>query len=136
MRAYRRSSRSVRPPVGHDAGNLALGRQHLGGTGSQTFWPSSRESSVAPAGGIGQFPGGPAEDPMPSELLEAQLLQLPLDERAHLARLLIESLDEQPALDPEWLAEASRRATELREGRIAAVPAQEAFDAARRNLAG
>lgn len=73
---------------------------------------------------------------MPSELLEAQLLQLPLDERAHLARLLIESLDEQPALDPEWLAEASRRATELREGRIAAVPAQEAFDAARRNLAG
>jgi putative addiction module component (TIGR02574 family) len=73
---------------------------------------------------------------MPSELLEAQLLQLPLDERAHLARLLIESLDEQPALDPQWLAEASRRAAELREGRMTAVPAPEVFDAARRSLAG
>lgn len=73
---------------------------------------------------------------MPSELLEAQLLQLPLEERAHLARLLIESLDEQPELDPRWIAEASRRAVELREGRVAGVPAREVFDAARRSQAG
>lgn len=73
---------------------------------------------------------------MPRELLEAQLLQLPLGERAHLARVLLESLDDQPELDPQWIEEACRRAAELREGRVAAVPADEAFAAARRRLAG
>lgn len=73
---------------------------------------------------------------MPRELLEAQLLQLPLDERAHLARVLLESLDEQPELDPQWIEEATRRAVELREGRVPPVPADEAFAAARQRLAG
>jgi hypothetical protein len=44
---------------------------------------------------------------MTREALEAQLLRLPPEERAHLARVLIESLDEQPDLDPAWLEEAS-----------------------------
>ncbi len=73
---------------------------------------------------------------MPREVLEAQLLQLPLAERAHLARVLIESLDEQPELDPRWIEEASRRAVELREGRTTPIPADEVFAAARRRLVG
>jgi putative addiction module component (TIGR02574 family) len=70
------------------------------------------------------------------ETLEAQLLRLPPEERAHLARVLIESLDEQPELDPSWLEEAERRAAELASGAVNAVPTAEALERARRRLAG
>ena len=73
---------------------------------------------------------------MTREALEAQLLRLPSDERAHLARVLIESLDEQPDLDPTWLEEAKRRAVELASGAVEGVPAATAFAEARRKLAG
>jgi putative addiction module component (TIGR02574 family) len=70
------------------------------------------------------------------ETLEAQLLRLPPEDRAHLARVLIESLDEQPALDPAWLEEAEQRAAELVAGTVEAIPAEEALANARRRLAG
>ncbi len=73
---------------------------------------------------------------MTREALEAQLLGLPTEERAHLARVLIESLDDQPELDPSWLEEASRRAAELASGSAQGIPAAEAFGEARRKLAG
>ena len=73
---------------------------------------------------------------MTRETLEAQLLQLPPEERAHLARVLIESLDQQPELDPSWLEEAERRAAELAAGTASSVPAGEALANARRRLAG
>lgn len=73
---------------------------------------------------------------MTREALEAQLLRLPPDERAHLARVLIESLDDQPELDPSWLEEAQRRAAELRSGAVRPVPAANAFAEARRRIAG
>ena len=73
---------------------------------------------------------------MTREALEAQLLRLPSEERAHLARVLIESLDEQPELDPSWLVEAQRRAVELRSGTVQPVPAATAFAEARRRIAG
>jgi putative addiction module component (TIGR02574 family) len=73
---------------------------------------------------------------MTREALEAQLLRLPADERAHLARVLIESLDDQPELDPSWLEEAQRRAAELRAGTVQPVPATKAFEEARRRVAG
>jgi putative addiction module component (TIGR02574 family) len=73
---------------------------------------------------------------MTRETLEAQLLRLPAEERAHLARVLIESLDEQPALDPAWLEEAERRAAELVSGTVQPIPATEALAKARRRLAG
>lgn len=73
---------------------------------------------------------------MTREALEAQLLRLPPDERAHLARVLIESLDDQPELDPSWLEEAQRRAAELRSGAVQPVPAANAFAEARRRIAG
>ena len=73
---------------------------------------------------------------MTRETLEAQLLRLPPEERAHLARVLIESLDEQPELDPSWVDEAERRAAELASGGVDAVPAADALARARRRLAG
>jgi len=72
---------------------------------------------------------------MTREALEAQLLCLPTEERAHLARVLIDSLDEQPELDPAWLEEAQRRAAELAAGLVTPVPAAAAFAEARRKLA-
>jgi hypothetical protein len=73
---------------------------------------------------------------MTHESLEAKLLQLPADARAHLARVLIESLDEQPELDPGWLEEAERRAAELAAGTAETVPAADAIAEARRRLTG
>jgi putative addiction module component (TIGR02574 family) len=73
---------------------------------------------------------------MTRETFEAKLLQLPAEERAHLARVLLESLDDQPDLDPAWLEEAERRAAELASGAAKAVPAADAIADARRRLAG
>jgi len=73
---------------------------------------------------------------MTRETLEAQLLQLPPEERAHLARVLIESLDDQPELDPSWFEEAERRAAQLACGDVEPVPSATAITDARRRLAG
>ena len=73
---------------------------------------------------------------MTHETLESQPLQLPAEARARLARVLIESLDDQPELDPAWLDEAERRAAELAAGTTTAIPAGEALANARRRLAG
>ena len=73
---------------------------------------------------------------MTRETLEAQLLRLPPEERAHIARVLIESLDNQPELDPAWLDEAERRAAELLAGTVQPIPATAALANARRRLAG
>jgi putative addiction module component (TIGR02574 family) len=72
---------------------------------------------------------------MTREALEAQLLQLPPEERAPLARVLLESLDDQPDLDPAWLEEAERRAAELGAGSVQAIPAATVLANARRRLA-
>jgi putative addiction module component (TIGR02574 family) len=58
---------------------------------------------------------------MPLERLEAEALQLPPDERAHLARRLIARLDEGSPEDPaeverEWEAEIERRLEAYRRG--------------------
>ncbi len=73
---------------------------------------------------------------MTRETLEAQLRRLPPADRAQLARVLQESLDDEPALHPEWVEEAERRAAELVAGSVAAIPADEAFANARRRIAG
>ena len=57
------------------------------------------------------------------ETLEAQLRRLSLVDRAHLARVLLESLDDEPALHPEWLEEAEHRAAELVAGSVVAISA-------------
>lgn len=73
---------------------------------------------------------------MTRETLEAQLRRLPPEDRAHLARVLLESLDDQPELDPAWIEEVERRAAELIAGTVEGIPAANAFANARRRLAG
>ena len=72
---------------------------------------------------------------MSRETLQAQLLRLPPEDRAHLARVLINSLDAEPELDPAWLEEAERRAAELANGTAETIPAAAVIGDARRRLA-
>lgn len=69
------------------------------------------------------------------ETLEAHLLRLPPEERAHLARVLIDSLDDQPELAPSWFEEAERRAAELANSDVEPVASATAMANARRRLA-
>ena len=57
--------------------------------------------------------------------IEAEALMLPSQERAHLAQVLIASLDEDLALEQAWIAEAERRYEEIRSGQVQAIPAEQ-----------
>ena len=59
--------------------------------------------------------------------LEAALLKLPNQERARLAEVLINSLDEENEIAQAWTDEAERRLGELRSGEVQGVPAEEVF---------
>jgi restriction endonuclease Mrr len=63
---------------------------------------------------------------MDVELLEREVLKLPAEDRARLARELLESLDElQPQeLDRVWLEVASRRAAQIDAGEVDLVSAE------------
>jgi putative addiction module component (TIGR02574 family) len=61
------------------------------------------------------------------EELEAEALNLPRPERARLAEVLISSLDEDAAIEEAWREEIRRRVSELREGSVETVPAEEVF---------
>ncbi len=52
---------------------------------------------------------------------------LPVPERAELARFLLDSLDEgeQAAARAEWIALAERRMSEVKAGRVVGIPAEE-----------
>lgn len=68
--------------------------------------------------------------------VEADALELPVQERAHLAHRLLESLDEGVVEDPTevakaWEAEIERRIREYRSGNVEAIPASEVFAEAR-----
>ena len=76
---------------------------------------------------------------MPFDDLTSQVLELPSSERAVLARLLWESLDEsQVAPDPETVAAAvtlaQQRSAELTSGAVAPIPHDEVMSAARQAL--
>jgi putative addiction module component (TIGR02574 family) len=72
---------------------------------------------------------------MTRDTLEAHLLRLPPEDRAHLARVLIASLEDRPESDNEWLDEAERRAAELAAGKVKSIPGADALANARRRLA-
>lgn len=61
------------------------------------------------------------------EQARARALSLDLDERATLARILLESLETLTEAENErlWLEEAERRQQEVREGRVQLVPGDE-----------
>ena len=68
--------------------------------------------------------------------LEVEVLELPVEDRADLARRLIESLEEPEAGDfeAEWIEEAERRYAAYREGATAGRPGQEVFREAKGRL--
>ncbi|CAN5679464.1 hypothetical protein BH23GEM3_BH23GEM3_23970 [soil metagenome] len=57
--------------------------------------------------------------------IEAEALLLSSQERAHLAEVLIASLDEDLALEQAWAAEAERRYEEIRSGRVQTIAAEQ-----------
>jgi putative addiction module component (TIGR02574 family) len=73
---------------------------------------------------------------MTTEELKSAALQLPQDQRAELARLLIDSLDERfaNAVDAAFDAELRKRFDEIRNGTAEGDPAEEVFAALRREF--
>ena len=67
------------------------------------------------------------------EKLAEQAMTLPAESRARLADLLVESLDahELGHIDRLWVAEAKRRRDEVRNGRVEAIPGDEALQKVR-----
>ena len=70
---------------------------------------------------------------MNTESIEQTVLQLPVHQRAELARKLLQSLEDQDQdeIAQSWNAVATRRAAELDSGRADVVPAEEVNRAAR-----
>ena len=70
---------------------------------------------------------------MNTESIEQTVLQVPVQQRAELARKLLQSLDDQDQdeIAQSWNAVATRRAAELDSGRADVVPAEEVNRAAR-----
>jgi putative addiction module component (TIGR02574 family) len=76
---------------------------------------------------------------MSPDRIEAAALELSASERARLARLLIASLDEEPAEDQAeveraWEQEIRRRLEEFRAGRTRTSPADQVVSEARARL--
>jgi putative addiction module component (TIGR02574 family) len=58
-----------------------------------------------------------------------EVVSLPVDERAHVADSLLQSLNSpEPSLDAQWLTEAQRRLAELRSGAVVPVSADAVFE--------
>jgi len=66
--------------------------------------------------------------------LEAAILALPRDERARLARWLLERLDDDPEVENLWEAGVLRRVEAYERAEIETVSAAEAFERARKRL--
>ena len=68
--------------------------------------------------------------------LEKRVKALSREEKAALARVLIDELDpvKEPGVDELWLEEARRRYDAYRRGDISAVPGEEAMERARSRL--
>ena len=63
-----------------------------------------------------------------AEKLKTELAALPVEDRAELARFLMESLDEtDPGWDAAWTAELDRRWQEIESGKAVGVPGEEVF---------
>jgi putative addiction module component (TIGR02574 family) len=60
-----------------------------------------------------------------AEELKAEALNLPRDEREDIVQTLLDSLDDDPGVDPEWYAEILRRAEEVRSGKAEMIPGEE-----------
>lgn len=66
--------------------------------------------------------------------LEIAALELPADERAHLAERILASLDGGPGFEQDWAEEIHRRLDEYEAGKADSIPGEEVFAEARRRL--
>jgi putative addiction module component (TIGR02574 family) len=64
----------------------------------------------------------------PLEQVEADALELPIRDRAHLAQTLLASLDEDSEIEQAWEAEIQRREQDIDSGRVSPIPGDQAFD--------
>ncbi len=64
--------------------------------------------------------------------LELAVLSLPTGDRARLAKVLIESLDEDPDVEAAWDREISRRVAQVESGEATLIPAEDVFAEVRR----
>lgn len=63
------------------------------------------------------------------KMLIEQAVSLPVEQRAIMADLLLQSLNLQESeVESEWKALAQQRLTEMRSGSVATVPGQEVFN--------
>lgn len=71
---------------------------------------------------------------MSLQKIENEALELPKEERAQLIQRLVLSLESssEDELKSDWLLEAQRRATELDEGSVQAVPGEQVLRKARK----
>jgi putative addiction module component (TIGR02574 family) len=72
--------------------------------------------------------------PTPMHDLEAEVLNLPPEDRARLLERLIASFEPKSAAQRAWLDVALRRQAEVRAGKVAMVPGDEALARARARL--
>jgi putative addiction module component (TIGR02574 family) len=59
--------------------------------------------------------------------LEAEVLDLSREERTHLADVLLSSLEEEEAVENEWVEVARRRYEDIRSGRVETIDNEEVF---------
>ncbi len=69
------------------------------------------------------------------EKVKDDALQLPLEDRSRLASRLLESLDDDAEVSPEWLEEIRRRVKEVKDGTAKMVPHDEVMANVRARLA-
>ena len=72
---------------------------------------------------------------VPYEQVKDEALQLPLEDRSRLASRLLESLDDDDDVSPEWLEEIRRRVNEIKNGTAKMVPHDEVMSNVRERVA-
>ena len=71
----------------------------------------------------------------PAHDLAAEVLDLPAEERARILELLIASFEPKSTAQKAWMNLALRRREEVRSGKVAMVPGQEALARVRARIA-
>jgi putative addiction module component (TIGR02574 family) len=71
---------------------------------------------------------------MPVHDLEAEVLRLPPEDRARLLELLLASFEPRSKAQQAWMELANRRREEVRNGKVAMVPGDEALERVRARL--
>lgn len=72
---------------------------------------------------------------VPYEQVKDEALQLPLEDRSRLASRLLESIDDDDDVSPEWLEEIRRRVNEIKNGTAKMVPHAEVMSNVRERVA-